>query len=402
MRNPVRRSLLGALIVIFASDAIAHGPARPPETSSDERPIQFPDTAQYKTLVVDLHTHSVFSDGHVWPSIRIAEAIADGLDAMAVTEHLEYQPHRADLPHPDRNRAFDEASAAAENTDLMVIRGSEITREAPAGHINAVFIDDANALFQVDEPPADASDAIAYYRAANAWPAQNAVDAANDQGAFVFWNHPFWSRQAPDGIARMNDFHRDNARSGKVHGIEIANGNDYSAEAHQIALDHDLALIGVSDVHELIDWDYPPAEGEHRPVTLAFAEERTAESLKDALFARRTVVWFRNLLIGRAPELNALLAASLEVEEANYRTDTDVLDIVVRNVSDAPLRLRNSGKLTLMDHGERIDIAANGTTRFSVKPGTRVTSITLPFEVENALLAPERYASIELTANPGP
>jgi hypothetical protein len=158
----------------------------------------------------------------------------------------------------------------------------------------------------------------------------------------------------------------------------------------------------VSDVHELIDWDYPPAEGEHRPVTLAFAEERTAESLKDALFARRTVVWFRNLLIGRAPELNALLAASLEVEEANYRTDTDVLDIVVRNVSDAPLRLRNSGKLTLMDHGERIDIAANGTTRFSVKPGTRATSITLPFEVENALLAPERYASIELTANPGP
>ncbi|HAO89312.1 MAG TPA: PHP domain-containing protein, partial [Gammaproteobacteria bacterium] len=39
-------------------------------------------------MVVDLHTHSVFSDGHVWPRIRVGEAIRDGLDAMAGTEHL--------------------------------------------------------------------------------------------------------------------------------------------------------------------------------------------------------------------------------------------------------------------------------------------------------------------------
>jgi histidinol phosphatase-like PHP family hydrolase len=51
------------------------------------------------TLVVDLHTHSVFSDGHVWPSVRVGEAIADGLDAVAITEHLEWQPHLDDIPH---------------------------------------------------------------------------------------------------------------------------------------------------------------------------------------------------------------------------------------------------------------------------------------------------------------
>ena len=64
-------------------------------------------------LPVDLHTHSVFSDGNVWPTIRIEEAQRDGLAAMAVTEHIEYQPHAADIPHPDRNRSFRLASDAA-------------------------------------------------------------------------------------------------------------------------------------------------------------------------------------------------------------------------------------------------------------------------------------------------
>ncbi len=71
-----------------------------------ERKIQFPDTEDFLIIVADLHTHSVFSDGHVWPNIRVEEALRDGLDLIAVTEHLEYQPHQIDIPHPDRNRSF--------------------------------------------------------------------------------------------------------------------------------------------------------------------------------------------------------------------------------------------------------------------------------------------------------
>ena len=91
-------------------------------------------------MVTDLHTHSVFSDGHVWPNIRVAEALRDGVDVLAVTEHLEYQPHRADIPHPDRNKSYVEAKAAAGKSDILIINGSEITRNMPPGHINAVFI----------------------------------------------------------------------------------------------------------------------------------------------------------------------------------------------------------------------------------------------------------------------
>ena len=54
----------------------------------------------------DLHIHSVFSDGSVWPTIRVDEAIRDSIDLISLTEHLEYQSHISDIPHANRNRSF--------------------------------------------------------------------------------------------------------------------------------------------------------------------------------------------------------------------------------------------------------------------------------------------------------
>ena len=389
-----------SLLAVVSGQVWAHGNASSGETGS-ERPINFPDVEGYQTLVVDLHTHSVFSDGHVWPKIRIGEAIRDGLDAMAVTEHLEYQPHLVDIPHTDRNRAYEISVDAAKNSELIVIPGSEITRQDEAGHMNAVFISDANALMQVDNAPADPSDTRAYYEAAAAWPAQNAVDAAHAQGAFVFWNHPFWGA-SQDGITQMTDFHRKNIRAGKLHGIEVVNGNAYSEETHAIALKYKLALIGVSDVHDLIDWDYKPHTGGHRPVNLVFAEEKSAESIKQALFAQRTVIWFKSLLIGRAPEIDALLAATLSIKSAAYRPGSLVANVTFTNASDADLELRNSTKLTFMEFGDRIVVPAHGELTVGVKPGKAAEILEFDFVVENALIAPKKSASISLSTPIGP
>jgi hypothetical protein len=60
------------------------------------RALSFPDIPGYKTLKTDLHIHSVFSDGSVWPDIRVQEALRDNLDVISLTEHLEYQPHIKD------------------------------------------------------------------------------------------------------------------------------------------------------------------------------------------------------------------------------------------------------------------------------------------------------------------
>ncbi len=389
--------LLILAAVLAPSAALAHGTAKTP-AAFDDRTIVFPDTKEYQTLVVDLHTHSVFSDGHVWPKIRVDEALRDGLDGLAITEHLEYQPHRADLLNPDRNKAYIEAASAAEGSTLMVIRGSEITREAPAGHINAIFIEDANKLIKVENPPEDKSDVLGYYTAANQWPSQNAVEAAHKQGAFIFWNHPDWTRQAPDGIARINDFHAQNAKDGILNGIEIANGNYYSEEAFAIALEHDLTIIGVSDVHDLIDWDYKPHEGGHRPVTLVLAEDKSIASLKEGLFAKRTVVWSRNTLMGRAPELIPILQASLSSSNLTYRPDTSVAIVTLSNSSDMNMQLRYSGPHSLLLSPDRITVPAHGKFEIHIKPGKVVDTLDLPFVVENALTAPGQNPTIVLNS----
>ena len=148
----------------------------------------------------------------------------------------------------------------------------------------------------------------------------------------------------------MNKFHSANARNGVLHGIEIANGSTYSEEAFQLALDYNLTLVGVSDVHDLIDWDYKPHDGGHRPVTLVFAKAKTAAAIQEALFARRTVVWFRNLLIGREQHLQPLLAASLSASALSYRATTYIAEVTLNNVSDADFNLRYTGDYTFMNN----------------------------------------------------
>jgi hypothetical protein len=385
-------SLVLLLSVVKAN--FGHGTAsKPPD--NDPRKITFPDTRDYLTLVLDPHTHSVFSDGHVWPRIRVGEALRDGLDALAVTEHLEYQPHLEDIPHPDRNRAFHEAVEAAKESDLIVVPGVEITRESPASHMNAIFIEDANLLFRAPVIP-DPFDPKEYSRRAAEWPAQKAVGAANEQGAFVFWNHAYWTRDFPTGIPVMPEFHLKNIKAGLLHGIEVANGKGYSEHTFQMALDYNLTLIGVSDVHQLIDWDYEPHKGGHRPVTLVLSEERTAESIKQALFDRRTVVWFKNQLMGRPEHLGLLLQASLSLHEASYG-DGEILNVSISNISDADFHLRNTSEYGFYEHTDLITIPQHSTEELKVKTGTKVTTLELSFEVLNALTAPGKAATLTLT-----
>ena len=66
--------------------------------SADAAKINFPDILGYETLKCDFHMHTVFSDGQVWPTTRVDEAVREGLDAIAITDHIEYQPHKDDIP----------------------------------------------------------------------------------------------------------------------------------------------------------------------------------------------------------------------------------------------------------------------------------------------------------------
>tara|TARA_Y100000590_G_scaffold205002_1_gene232562 strand:+ start:4026 stop:5276 length:1251 start_codon:yes stop_codon:yes gene_type:complete len=401
------------LILFFSLSIYSHGTAGSiSEDEKDGRIISFPDTKRYKTLVTDLHTHSVFSDGHVWPNIRVKEALLDGLDVLAVTEHLEYQPHIADIPHPDRNKSYLEAKTAAGKSDILIINGSEITRDMPPGHINAVFVKDANKLINLDpnkEKEAQAElekrldeirgrdrQVMDLYALASLWPPEEAVREANNQDAFVFWNHPMWGSQKSDGIAELTSMHKDLISKGLLHGVEVVNGDWYSEEAFQIAIDNNLAVIGTSDVHNLIDWDYKPHKGGHRPVTLVFANSKREDSVKEALKDRRTVVWFKNTLFGIKRNLQPLLEASLTIESAKYNGRTQILSINIKNESDVVFKLMNRSNYTFTNTEDLVEVPAQGYKYLEVKTKERLSLLELDFEVLNALEAPKVTSKITL------
>ena len=112
---------------------------------SQGRLIQTGEIPGYVTLKCDFHSHTVFSDGEVWPTFRVREAVKDGLDVIAITDHLEYQPKKKYVKGED-NSAFAIAKNYAERNDLILVRGTEITRKMPPGHLNILFLPDSTVF----------------------------------------------------------------------------------------------------------------------------------------------------------------------------------------------------------------------------------------------------------------
>ena len=364
------------ILLIISCCAVLHA-----QQLSSNREITFPDLDNYLTLVCDFHTHSVFSDGSVWPDIRVEEAERDKIDVLAVTEHLEYQPHISDIPHPDRNRSYQLATKYS-NSDLLIISGVEITRKMPLGHANAIFLEDANKLHSPDEIAGIVPDDD-----------MRAFKAANKQKAFVFWNHPTW-RQKKYGDIVITEMHKTLFSKGYLHGVEVVNEFEYSEESLQIALDYDLTILGNSDIHGLIDWDYDVSEGGHRPVTLVFAKEKSEKAIKKALFKKQTVVWNRNTLIGREEWLLPLIYASLEVMSVEYKRDA--AHVRIKNKSDVRFILKNNSSFNFFANSDLVEIPAQDTIKLSVLTKGVLESFSLEFEVQNAIFAPRKHPVIKL------
>jgi len=244
------------------------------------------------------------------------------------------------------------------------------------GHNNAIFLSDPNKLL-VD-------DSIQVFR------------EAKKQGAFTFWNHPNWTPQRKDGMATLTDVHRLLIREKLLDGIEVANDQTFSIEALQIALDNNLTIMGNSDIHKLIDWDFKVPEGGHRPITLVFAKERTAESIKEALMNRRTVAVYKNLLIGRNEFLVPLIESSLKVTAAKYIGKYNVLGVEIENLSSTEIILQNQTGYTLHNNNDLITLKAGEKTMVEVKTIERKSNVSLKFTVLSAVNAPNKHPDVIL------
>ena len=395
------------LLFLFSIDIFSVGEVFVINDYKDmDRIINFPNTEKYKVIVADLHTHSVFSDGAVWPNVRVEEAVRDGIDLLAITEHLEYQPHIDDIPHPDRNRSFDIAEDIAKNKDLTVINGAEITRMFPPGHINAIFIEDANKLIYLDEAKISEAkeilkevpeESLTNYEdlswledaaLASLWPVKSALIEARNQNAFTFWNHPAWSSEEFIGQPMLREIHKEFFRDNLLHGIEVANGDGYSEEAFRIALEYGLTVLGTSDVHGLIDWDYPSSIGAHRPVTLILSESNSSDAIKSSLFSGKTVVWFKNNLIGLENNILELTNSYLKAKKVEILENSDIARVEIENVSDVRFIIQVLDQSSVVNESNLIEIAPNEKTVLQIDNG--IDKGSLDVKILNVFIAPNK------------
>ncbi|MBN2355883.1 histidinol-phosphatase [candidate division KSB1 bacterium] len=332
----------------------------------------FPDILGYQTFKCDFHMHTVFSDGDVWPTLRVREAWSEGLDAIAITDHIESQ-QKAEYVKGDRNTSYQLAAQTGEQYGITVIPGGEITRSMPPGHLNALFIKDCNPL------------------QTRRW--QDAVAEVKKQDGILIWNHPGWERQQPDGIARWYPQHDSLLQMGILVGIEVVNGNDYYPEAHQWCLDKNLAMFGNTDVHSSI-YDHPDVDIiKHRPMTLVFARDNSAAALREAIIDRRTCVYWNDFLIGEERFLRAIFDSAIVIKNRKA-------DLIGRNSFRTQV-INNSG-FTFNLQLESLDPLVEYNRTIRLKPGSKnilslrsrnsrqtiVEKVKIHYKITNMLVGP--------------
>ncbi|MEX6690579.1 Sb-PDE family phosphodiesterase [Danxiaibacter flavus] len=350
------------------------------------RKMNLPDVPGYYTLKCDFHMHTVFSDGHVWPSFRVNEAQQDGLDAISLTEHIDYEGHPDEITR-NYNRSYEIARASAAKSGLLIVRGAEISPRVPPYHNNALFLSDANIIpspYMKDwKKKFVMKDSIAHDEL------MAPFLAVQKQDAFVSYNHPGYSWWDKKDTSIFTAFHKELLEKKILKGVEVVNSGVYNIIAHRIAMQYNLTMLCNTDEHYDM---YARYYKSHRPVTLVFAKEKTEAAIKEALEQKRTALYFGEYIIAREKEAEAFFKASLNVKtEAKVRNGEPIAMLRIFNKSDIPYRVKASTDFNIEGFplGQAV-LTPHDTTTFILKAMfSSPVSTKLKMDVNNILVSPD-------------
>ena len=302
------------------------------------RIIRLPSVNGLTPVKCDFHMHTVFSDGNLWPTARVKEAWQDGLDAISITDHTSAAPSKPNVSGGP-NSSYEIARPEAENLGMILIQGTEISRSKPeGGHINAIFITDATKTLDV--------------------PTETAVREAVKQGGYIIWNHPGWAYDT----CKMFAVNEQLIASGDIHAVEVFNEAEWYPRALSWCRDYKLAPIATTDIHYMTNSLYRLSETVIRAMTIVFAREKTPEALKEALFKRNTIAFFRGMLAGDSRLLTDFFFASVNVRKVGSTVDRNKITqnhYRVSNPYDVPYVL-------LLENGKKVTLHANSEIAFSL------------------------------------
>ena len=322
-----------------------------------------PQVCGYNVYKSDLHTHTIYSDGQVTPVYRIREAWLDGLDVMAVTEHIEYRPNEKIFydylkeyaqkqykpvaqgleqgnPMVDLNYAVKVSQKEAAKYGLLIIPGTEITRSGTeVGHFNALFTTDNNLIYDKD-------------------PVQ-AIRNAKAQGALVMHNHPGWTRKS---IA-MTETEVIAYGEGLIDGVEVMNGVEFYPGVIDRVREGNMFIAANTDIHATTAIEYTIA-GVNRPMTLILAKDRSLDSIREALEAGRTIAYGFGHLCGSEEFLLDLFKSSVIL------SPVDGKKVALTNMTSIPYIIKK-------ENGNPVIIPPFTTYNTSISKNAETLSLTV-------------------------
>lgn len=324
-----------------------------PLSAQTRKEIRIPDILGYLTLKCDFHLQTVFSEGEVWPTVRVEEAWREGLDAIAITDQVNYQNKSDDL-NGDRNQPFNIAKPMADQMGIVLIKGTEIVRPMPVGRLNAIFIRNANLLERE-----------------NWW---DACVEAKEQGAFVFMNR---QNPGPNEKPAWNPEHARLLNAGILKGVEVSTEKGLSPEALQWAAEKNLVILGNSNMPGASTHD-PSSTQLNRAMTLVFALERTESAIKAAILDNRTAVYYNDTLISDRRFLTPIFLNSVKIKSKKLNlVNQDLKYLQLYNNSDIPFKLKRRQPSIGFNAPDEITLLPNRTVMVELE-GTSDELSTTP------------------------
>lgn len=327
--------------------------------------IVLPTTVNGLTpMRVDMHIHTFFSDGDVSPQYRVREAWADGLDAIAITDHIEYHPHDSQMAKylgvenytRDLNTSYELAKGEGDYYGLIVVRGTEITRNPrEVGHFNALFTTDNNAI--PDDDPLQG------------------MRNAKKQNALIVNNHPGWERES----VNPTPIEQKAWDEGLIDGIEIMNCQEFYPKVIDTALEKNFYMVSATDIHPTTHDEYGTS-GHKRDFTIAFVDDFSADGLRRALEKRLTIGHHFGTIGGEEQLLKDFFLASVTVRKIGNH-----LALTNNTSLQYTIRVRNDN-LTVLKPFSTVNINPNENG---------VADIT----VENMWCGENKHPQIALSAN---
>lgn len=337
----------------------------------------------------DLHVHTIFSDGELSPEERVKEAWIDGLDIMAITDHIEtrrqertwlkflkgYSPDKKGFEqintrcsrgvHADSRGIVSDLNLSVELArkavkgypELTIIKGTEISREPEhIGHYCALFTKDNNIIYSTDDA--------------------QTIRNARAQGALITHNHPGWERLSTN----YTEFEKKIYAEGLIDGIEVTNGKDFYPEIVRRAIEKKLYMVSATDIHATTASIFGK-QNFYRDMTLIFAKDKSEKSLRKALLSQKTLGYCGGYIIGEESLLKKFFLASVTVKQAGSKG----AKITITNNSSFDYTLKHNGRVWQLPALQTVVIPLFGKEPL--------------FSVENMIHVDEKHPVVELKIN---